>query len=111
MDDNDKFEQFMEKVLKRPLPQNPMARVRTLAKELAEGAQRGGMSASMIHVFKSSKEAGQFLYNILEKRDTVLAKGSQTGVRMEHLVKMCMKDPSKARELLVRQDSYWLNHV
>lgn len=81
------------------------------AKELAEGAQRGGMSASMIHVFKSSKEAGQFLYNILEKRDTVLAKGSQTGVRMEHLVKMCMKDPSRARELLVRQDSYWLNHM
>lgn len=84
--------------------------VGTRAKELAEGAQRGGMSASMIHVFKSSKEAGQFLHNILENRDTVLVKGSQTGVRMEHLVKMCMKDQSKARELLVRQESYWLNH-
>ncbi|MFA6023980.1 MAG: UDP-N-acetylmuramoyl-tripeptide--D-alanyl-D-alanine ligase [Candidatus Gracilibacteria bacterium] len=81
------------------------------ARELAEGAQRGGMSASMIHTFKSSKEAGQFLSNILERHDTVLAKGSQTGVQMEHLVKLCMKDPSKARELLIRQEPYWLSKL
>lgn len=81
------------------------------AKELAEGAQRGGMSASMIHTFKNSKEAGQFLSNILEKHDIVLAKGSQSGVRMEHLVKACMKDPAEARKLLVRQEPYWLTHL
>lgn len=80
------------------------------AKDLAEGAQRGGMSASMIHVFRTSKEAGQFLSGILEKGDTVLAKGSQNKVRMEHLVKMCMKHPEEARQLLVRQEPYWLNH-
>lgn len=79
------------------------------AKDLAEGAQRGGMSASMIHVFRTSKEAGQFLSGIIEKGDTVLAKGSQNKVRMEHLVKMCMKHPQEARHLLVRQDPYWLN--
>jgi hypothetical protein len=39
--DQTKFEQFMQTVLQRPLPQNPMARVRTLAKELAEGATQG----------------------------------------------------------------------
>lgn len=78
------------------------------AKDFAEGAQRGGMSASMIHVFRTSKEAGQFLSGILEKGDTVLAKGSQNKVRMEHLVKMCMKHPEDARHLLVRQDPYWL---
>ena len=77
------------------------------ASELAEGAQRAGMSASMIHTFKTSKEAGQYLSKILDKHDTVLAKGSQNRVRMEHLVKMCMKHPEEARELLVRQDSYW----
>lgn len=81
------------------------------AKDLAEGAQRGGLSASMIHVFKNSKEAGQFLSNILNKHDTVLAKGSQNRVRMEHLVKMCMKHPEEARHLLVRQDPYWLKHL
>jgi UDP-N-acetylmuramyl pentapeptide synthase len=77
------------------------------AKDLAEGAQRGGMSASMIHVFSSSKEAGQFLSKILDKHDTVLAKGSQNRVRMEHLVKMCMKHPEEARDLLIRQDAHW----
>ncbi|MFA5855282.1 MAG: UDP-N-acetylmuramoyl-tripeptide--D-alanyl-D-alanine ligase [Candidatus Gracilibacteria bacterium] len=78
------------------------------AKELAEGAQRGGMSSSMIHTFRTSKEAGAFLANILDKHDTVLAKGSQNGVRMEHLVKLCMKNPEDARKLLVRQEPYWL---
>jgi len=78
------------------------------AKDLAEGAQRGGMSASMIHVFRTSKEAGQFLSNMLDKHDVVLAKGSQNKVRMEHLVKMCMKHPEDARQLLVRQEPYWL---
>lgn len=81
------------------------------AKDLAEGAQRGGMSASMIHIFRSSKEAGHFLSNILEHHDVVLAKGSQNGVRMEHLVKLCMRDPSHARELLVRQEPYWLTNL
>lgn len=81
------------------------------AKDLAEGAQRGGISASMIHVFRTSKEAGQFLSNILEKHDVVLAKGSQNKVRMEHLVKMGMLHPEEARHLLVRQEPYWLTHL
>ena len=32
-----KFEAFMQRVMQRPLPSNPLARIRTLAKELAEG--------------------------------------------------------------------------
>lgn len=80
------------------------------AKTLAEGAERGGLSASMIHCFRTSKEAGMFLSNILDRHDVVLAKGSQNKVRMEHLVKLCMKDPRDARHLLVRQDPYWLTH-
>jgi len=81
------------------------------AKDMVEGAQRGGMSASMIHSFRNSKEAGVFLANALEKHDTVLAKGSQNNVRMEHLVKLCMKNPEDARKLLVRQEPYWLTHM
>ena len=80
-------------------------------KTLAEGAQRGGMSASDIHVFRSSKEAGEFLKEQLERGDTVLAKGSQNGVRMEHLVKRCMKEPEQARHLLIRQSPYWLTNL
>jgi hypothetical protein len=37
---DDAFEPFMKRVLQSDLPGNPMARVRTLAKELAEGAVR-----------------------------------------------------------------------
>lgn len=81
------------------------------AKELAEGAQRGGMSVSMIHTFRTSKEAGYFLENILEKNDIVLVKGSQNKVRMEHLVKICMKNPGEARQILVRQEPYWLTQL
>lgn len=81
------------------------------AKNLAAGAERGGLSASMIHTFRSSKEAGEFLSKILDRHDIVLAKGSQNGVRMEHLVKICMKNPDEARHLLVRQEPYWMTHL
>ncbi len=81
------------------------------AKSLAEGARREGMSTSVIHVFRNSKEAGAFLEGMLERGDTVLAKGSQNNVRMEHLVKVCMKEPEQARHLLVRQEPYWLSRL
>lgn len=81
------------------------------AKYMVEGAQRAGMSASMIHHFRNSKEAGEFLSEILEAHDVVLAKGSQDSVRMERLVKKCMKEPEQARHLLVRQEPYWLTHL
>lgn len=81
------------------------------AKEMAEGAHRAGMSASMIHQFKTSKDCGAFLSGILERGDTVLIKGSQNKVRMEHCVKMCMKYPEQARQILVRQDPFWLGKL
>lgn len=81
------------------------------AHDMAEGASRAGMSKSMIHTFKTSREAGEYLSGIIEKKDVVLAKGSQNGVRMEHLVKMCMKNPEEARQLLVRQEPHWLKHI
>lgn len=81
------------------------------AEQMAEGANRAGMVRSMIHIFKSSREAGNFVSRMLEKNDVVLAKGSQNNVRMEHLVKACMKEPEKARHLLVRQEPYWLKNI
>ncbi len=38
MEIDDKFQTFLDKVIERPLPTNPLSRVRILAKELAEGA-------------------------------------------------------------------------
>lgn len=40
------LQEFLTKVGGRPLPNNPMARIRTLAKELAEGAAEGVWGAS-----------------------------------------------------------------
>src|SRR5690349_11325255 len=37
----DNFEQFMSKVLARPIPNMPMEKVRVFAKELAEGSADG----------------------------------------------------------------------
>lgn len=81
------------------------------AEDIAEGAARAGMPKSMIHVFRTSREAGNFLSGMIEKNDVILAKGSQNEVRMEQLVKICMKNPERARELLVRQEPYWLKHI
>jgi len=47
------LQDFLTKVNGRPLPNNPMARIRTLAKELAEGAAEGVWGAS-ISTFRGS---------------------------------------------------------
>jgi hypothetical protein len=44
---NEQFERFIERLAARPLPQNALARVRALAKELAEGAAEGVWPVAM----------------------------------------------------------------
>lgn len=41
MTEQTKFDAFLQRMMTRPLPANPMARVRTLARELAEGVTEG----------------------------------------------------------------------
>jgi hypothetical protein len=53
MSESNTFEQFMERVLARPLPQNPLSRVRTLARELAEGAVENHWG-SAIYAFRGA---------------------------------------------------------
>jgi UDP-N-acetylmuramyl pentapeptide synthase len=71
---------------------------------------KSGFDREKIHVFENSLLAGEWLAQELQSGDIVLAKGSQSGVRMEHVVKACMAEPSRAKDLLARQSSYWLNH-
>ena len=90
---------------------NVLIAVGAHAKHYVEGAVSAGMSKSMIHSFRTSKEAGEFLAEELRVNDVVLAKGSQNGVRMEKCVKLCMQEPEQARHLLARQEPYWLTHL
>jgi hypothetical protein len=53
------LDEFITKVTQRPLPQNPMARIRTLAKELAEGAVEEIWDVSISTYPEYNNEDGQ----------------------------------------------------
>jgi len=74
---------------------------------IKQGAVEAGMSEDSVFTFFDSEEAGHFLKDKLTPRDLVLVKGSQNLVRMEKLVKIIMKQPEKASELLCRQGKAW----
>lgn len=76
------------------------------AHDVAEGALDNGMADADILQFEDSSKAGAELQNLVKEGDVVLCKGSQ-GMRMERIVKELMADPTKAPELLVRQDAEW----
>lgn len=74
---------------------------------IKQGAVEKGMPEDRIFTFLDSEEAGYFLKKELGSKDLVLVKGSQNRVRMEKLVKIIMKQPEKASELLCRQSEMW----
>lgn len=77
------------------------------ALKIGHGASEIGMSSDFIFHFSDSAEAGRFAKERIKKGDTILVKGSQ-GMRMEKAVKEIMANPTRAEELLVRQDDSWL---
>lgn len=77
------------------------------ALQMAEGAKQSGLSEDKIFSFGKAEEAGKFLQERIHEHDVVLVKGSQA-VRLERIVKEIMLEPTRANELLVRQESYWL---
>lgn len=77
-----------------------------LAEEIRVGALSSNMSPARIRSFKTSKEAADALARDIRAGDVVLVKGSQA-VRMERIVKALMLHPTRASELLVRQESEW----
>jgi hypothetical protein len=70
MSETTPFETFMQRTVQRPLPQNPMTRIRILAKELAEGAAVGlwGISFRMFRGQLVTSEDQQDLLTYLNDR-------------------------------------------
>jgi len=80
------------------------------AKQIAAAAREAGFSAECIQEFDTgdAKEAGLTVRAMLEEGDVVLVKGSQSGIRLEKAIKEILAEPQRARELLVRQETEWL---
>ena len=79
------------------------------AKECATGAREAGMNEKKIFETDNARAAGALMLEKIKAGDVIFIKGSQ-GMRMENTVKMLMADPSRAGELLVRQDTEWTKH-
>ena len=76
-------------------------------KYLLPKATELGFSKDKIFHFLSSEKAGKFLAEYVEGGEAILVKGSQNTILMERIVYEVMKDKSRAKELLCRQDEYW----
>jgi UDP-N-acetylmuramoyl-tripeptide--D-alanyl-D-alanine ligase len=80
--------------------------VGTRSKVIGEAAIKDGMSQENVHHFANSLDAALAVPDLLNEKDIVLIKGSQTGVRLERVVKVLLKDEKDAANL-VRQDAEW----
>lgn len=78
------------------------------AEDFALGAKEAHMRSTSIHAFTNVNEAITYLSKHVKDEDIVLVKGSQ-GMRMERIVKVLMKEPEKAKEILVRQEPQWIS--
>lgn len=73
---------------------------------IAEGALQNGMKEKDVLQFDASEEAGSYLENLIEEKDTILVKGSQS-MRMERVVEEIMANPEEKGKMLVRQEREW----
>jgi UDP-N-acetylmuramoyl-tripeptide--D-alanyl-D-alanine ligase len=77
------------------------------SKNIYQSALENGMDQNKAKFFEEQKELIEFLKKEIKEGDVILVKGSQ-GMRMEKVVKEIMKEPNKAKQLLVRQTDEWL---
>jgi UDP-N-acetylmuramyl pentapeptide synthase len=78
--------------------------IRTQA--VVSAARESGMEEEKILSFYKSKVAAEHLCALLQERDIVLVKGSQS-MRIERIVEAIMRDKERAEELLARQEREW----
>ena len=79
-----------------------------LGKSIAKGARQAGMAEERVLSFDGAEQAAVGLSNMARAGDIILVKGSQS-MRMERVSKALLIDPSKADDLLVRQEEEWKN--
>lgn len=77
-------------------------------RDVGRGAKEAGMGEERIYYFDDNKKASEFLKQLIKQGDIILVKGSQSS-RMEQIVKALMAHPNLARQLLVRQESPWVD--
>jgi UDP-N-acetylmuramoyl-tripeptide--D-alanyl-D-alanine ligase len=78
------------------------------SRKTAEDALAFGLHEAKIFQYEDVAKAGKELQNFLQPGDVILVKASQS-IRAEKVVEEIMAEPEKAGELLVRQDTAWLN--
>ena len=80
------------------------------ARLTAEAALDAGVSDDNVRSYEQGEasRAGLELEKEVKAGDIILVKGSQS-IRMERTVEILMSDPSKAPQLLVRQEEDWKN--
>ncbi len=78
------------------------------ARMIATSAHESGLATEHIHAFDDATTCANALEPFLAEGDVVLIKGSQS-IRLEKAVEELMQEPEKKTELLVRQDSAWLD--
>ncbi|EKD95872.1 MAG: hypothetical protein ACD_24C00287G0001 [uncultured bacterium] len=76
-------------------------------KYLIPAALKLGIQKENVFSFKDSLKAGEFLKGFIKKEDVVLVKGSQNKIRLERAVKVIMKNPEDAPNVLCRQGKEW----
>jgi len=78
--------------------------------DIAQAAKEAGLGAGHIRTFPrgAASDAGRFVRGMLQAGDVILAKGSQSGIRLERAVRELLADPLEAKEVLVRQDDEWI---
>lgn len=75
----------------------------------ADEAVRAGMNADSVIRCETSADAGRWLDANVRPGDIVFVKGSQSA-RMEKAVKDILAEPSRAHELLCRQEKFWMEN-
>jgi UDP-N-acetylmuramoyl-tripeptide--D-alanyl-D-alanine ligase len=76
------------------------------SRETADVVKKAKKRCTRVESFKTAVEALDTVQQIIGENDLVFVKGSQ-GMRMERIVEYIIEDPSKASQLLPRQDSVW----
>jgi UDP-N-acetylmuramoyl-tripeptide--D-alanyl-D-alanine ligase len=74
-----------------------------------ESAIQAGFKKDYIYSFEKPTQARIAIKKIIKKGDFILIKASQNLMRFENITKSLMKNPDRAKKLLVRQESRWSN--